>query len=179
MQKAFLEAGEIVGTHGVRGELRVNPWCDAPEFLKNFKRLYLSADGTAELAVLSARVHKNVVLLVLDTVDTMEKAQALRGKTVYIRREDAPLKAGNWFIQDLIGCRVLDADTNALYGEITEISETGANDVWHITDANGNTTLIPAIPSVVINADTENSVVQIRPLAGLFDGREQVVRDED
>ena len=88
MQKQFLELGEIVGTHGVRGEVRFNPWCDTPDFVTKFKTLYFDSKGEKSVAVLSSRVHGNVVLLKLDGVDTMEKAQALKTKILYIDKAD-------------------------------------------------------------------------------------------
>lgn len=170
MIKDYLEVGQIVGTHGVRGEMRVNPWADSPEFLKQFKRLYFDARGEREIKVISSRVHGNVVLVKLDGIETVEAAAALKNKVLYMRRSDAKLKEGTYFIAELIGCRVLDADEpDKCYGTLTDVSETGANDVWHITDDKGTEYLIPAIPSVVIETDVVNNKVAIRPLKGIFD----------
>ena len=87
MKLQFLEAGEVVTTHGVRGEMKILPWADGPDFLTNFNRVRIA--GT-EYAVESCRVQKNCNLLKLSGIDTMESAQALRGKTVEIYRCDAP-----------------------------------------------------------------------------------------
>ena len=103
MIKDYLEIGQIVGTHGVRGELRVQPWCDSPEFFKKFKTLYYDAHGEKSAGVVGARAHGNIALLRLDGCDTVEKAASLRGKVLYIRRSDAHLKKGDWFIAELIG----------------------------------------------------------------------------
>ena len=84
--KEFLDCGQIVNTHGVRGEVRIVPWADSPEFLCQFSTLYL--DG-APRRVMSSRVHKGSVIARLDGVDTVEKAMLLRDKTVQIRRADA------------------------------------------------------------------------------------------
>ena len=154
MIKDYLEIGQIVGTHGVRGELRVQPWCDSPEFFKKFKTLYYDAHGEKSVGVVCC--------------DTVEKAASLRGKVLYMRRSDAHLKKGDWFIAELIGCRAEDANSGKVYGTVTDVSQTGANDVWHITDDNGTETLIPAIPDVVSNVDVENGIVLITPLKGLF-----------
>ena len=104
MIKDYLEIGQIVGTHGVRGELRVQPWCDSPEFFKKFKTLYYDAHGEKSVGVVCARPHGNIALLRLDGCDTVEKAASLRGKVLYMRRSDAHLKKGDWFIAELIGC---------------------------------------------------------------------------
>lgn len=170
MIKAYLEIGEIVGTHGVRGEMRVNPYCDSPDFFREFKTLYYDEDASCAVRVLSARPHGNVVLLTLEGVDSIERAQAMRGRMLYIKREDAHLPEGRYFIAELIGCEVLDADNPAkVYGTLSDVSETGANDVWHITAQSGREYLIPAIPDVVVDTDVEQNRITIRPLRGIFD----------
>ncbi len=168
MLKKYLEIGQIVSTHGIRGELRVNPWCDGPEYFKHFKKLYFKSNGSEPVRVLSSRPHGSVCILSLENVDTVEKAQALKNKILYMKRDDAPKQEGKYFIQDLIGCSVIDADKGIRYGEISDVSPTGANDVWHIKGVDGKEFLIPAIPSVVILTDIENEVIEIRPLEGMF-----------
>ena len=169
MIKPYLELGQIVGTHGVRGELRVNPWCDSPDFARRFKTLYFDKNGEQPVKVLSCRPHGNIVLLRLEGVETVEAAEKLRHKMLYLNREDAGLAPGTWFIEELIGCAALDADDGHRYGTLTEVSQTGANDVWHITAEDGREYLLPAIPDVVIDADVANDRVLIRPLKGIFD----------
>ena len=92
----FLELGQIVGTHGVRGELRINPWCDDPDFAGNFKTVYLGKNGAEPMNIVSCRKHKNLILMRLKGVDTVEAAEALRNRIVYIRRSDIILDAGHW-----------------------------------------------------------------------------------
>lgn len=168
MLKKYLEVGEIVGTHGVRGEVRINPWCDTPEFLKKLKTLYFDKDGEKSVKVMSSRVHRNIVLAVFDGVSSVEDAAKLRGKVVFMDRNDAHIDKNSYFIQDLIGCKVVDADDGRVYGEISDVSQTGANDVWHIMSGEREY-LIPAIPDVVISVEAENETVKIRPLRGIFD----------
>lgn len=180
MKKPYLEVGQIVGTHGVRGELKIHPWCDSAQFLCGFSVLYLDAAGESPLKVQKLRPHKNIVLGVFEGVNSIEQANALRGKTVYIDRADATLSEGTWFVQDLLGCKVVDIDTGAEYGTLSEvIPGTHANDVWTVKDAKGRETLMPAIPTVVLETDVESGVIRIRPLQGLFDGKESVIRDAD
>jgi 16S rRNA processing protein RimM len=166
--KQFLEIGKIVGTHGVRGEMRVEPWADSPDFVCGFDRLYFDK-GAKEVEVLLARVHKRIVLMKLGGVDTMEAAAALRGKVLYMNRDDVELEDDAYFIQDLIGLTVEDADNGQTYGRLTEVSFTGANDVYHIQSENGKDYLIPAIPDVIIETDVEGGKMTIRPLKGIFD----------
>ncbi|MBR3836385.1 MAG: 16S rRNA processing protein RimM [Clostridia bacterium] len=169
MIKEYLEVGQIVGTHGVRGEMRVNPWADGPEFMKQFKTLYYDNSGNKSVKVISARPHGNVVILKLEGIDTVESAAAMRNRVLFIKRADAKIAEGSYFISELIGCDVFDADDDSVcYGTLSDVSETGANDVWHITK-DGKEYLIPAIPDVVINVDVAANRVEIKPLRGIFD----------
>ena len=116
-----------------------------------------------------SRVAKNIVVMKVKGVDTVEEAQKLRNRVLYIDRDDVELDEGCYFVQDLIGLEVVDADSGESYGKITDVSQTGANDVYHITDEKGNVRLIPAIPEVVAETDIEGGVMKITPLEGLFD----------
>ncbi|HWP51193.1 MAG TPA: ribosome maturation factor RimM [Clostridia bacterium] len=168
MKKEFLECGKIITTHGVIGEIKVQPWCNAPEELIAIETLYFDG-GKTPLEVQRGRVHKNMALLKLKGVDSVEQAQILRGKVLWARRDDFPLEEGEHFIQDLIGIAVVDADDDHTYGTLSDVSETGANDVYHITFLDGSVRLVPVIPQVVISTDIDAGVMRIRPLKGLFD----------
>ena len=169
MIKEYLELGQIVGTHGVRGEIRLNPWCDSPDFVKQFKTLYFDVQGQKSVKVVSSRVHGNVALLKLEGVDSVESASALRNKILFMKRADANLRDGSYFIAELIDCRVIDADDENLeYGILSDVSQTGANDVWHIKK-DGKEYLLPAIPQVVCDVDVKDGIIKIRPLKGIFD----------
>ena len=163
----FLEIGKIVGTHALKGELRVDPWCDSPQFLCKFKALYL-AKGATKLSVKS-RPHKNIAIVKVKGVGTIEEADKLKGKILYMNRQDANLAEGEYFIQDLMGMEVLDVDNGTKYGTLTEVFKTGANDVYQVTDENKNNYLIPVIDEVVISVNLEENKVLIRPLKGIFD----------
>ena len=147
--------------------------------MKKFKTLYFDANGNKAVKITACRPHGNVVIIKLDGVDTVEEAQKLRNKTLYMNRADAKLGKGDWFIKDLIACTVYDADDNEkTYGKLTDVAETGANDIWFIEN-NGKEYIIPAIKDVVINVDVENESVFIRPLKGIFDEEVNGDKDED
>ncbi len=177
--KQYLELGQIVSTHGVRGEMRFNPWCDSADFATKFNTLYFDAEGKQSVAVQSARVHGNIVLLKLEGIDTMEKAQALKQKVLYIDRESADLPENTWFVEDLLGCRVVEDGTETVYGSITDVQKYPANDVWTVKEPSGKEVLVPAIKDVVVSADIENKTVYIKALKGLFSGEESVREDEN
>jgi len=169
MRKQFLEIGKVVTTHGVAGEVRLQPWCDSAEELVGVKTLYLDAAGTQPLRLARVRPHKNVVILKLEGVDTVEQAAAYRNRVLYIDRAALPLAPGQHFVQDLLGIRVYDADDGRLYGTLTDVFETGANNVYQITFPDGSEKLVPAIPQTVIETDVDAETMRIRPLKGLFD----------
>lgn len=170
MIKEYLEIGQIVSTHGIRGEIRLNPWCDGPEFVKKFKTLYCDDKGSKSFEIISCRPHGNVAVIKLEGVDTVEAARALKNTVLYMKRSDVNLPAGKWFISELIGCTVLDADDNSVvYGKIKDIDSGMANDIWYIEIPGKEDVLIPAIKDVVIRCDVAEDKVYIRPLRGLFD----------
>lgn len=166
-RKPFLEAGQIVGTHGVRGEVRVQPWCDSPEVFTSLKTLYWDAAGTQPVRVKS-RVHKNLALAKLEGVDTVQDAAVLRGRILYLDRRDLDL-GDRYFIQDLVGLAVVDAESGTVYGELTDVSNTGANDIYHMRTPDGKEILIPVIPDIIRQVDIDGGRIAICPMKGLFD----------
>lgn len=168
MKKQYLETGKIVGTHGIKGMTRIQVWADNNEFLRQFKYVYTDKDGKNKLEISRVQPHGAVALVAFKGVNTIDDAEKLRGTVIYINRKDAKLPEGRYFITDLLGCQVFDADTNKLLGKITDVSETGANDVWHITK-DGKEYLVPAIDEVIISVDTDNEKAVIRPMKGIFD----------
>ena len=168
MLKPFLEAGQVVGTHGVRGEIRVQPMGDGPEFITRFRTLYLD-NGKTPIRVRSARAHKNITLVQLEGIDSIDAAEQLRGRILYLNRNDARLPKGRYFVADLLGMRVTDVDSGKYYGKLTDVMQTGANDVYEITDDGGIVYLMPAVKSMVIDVNIETGEMKIRPIAGIFD----------
>ncbi|MBR1592789.1 MAG: 16S rRNA processing protein RimM [Ruminococcus sp.] len=166
MKKEFLEAGKIVTTHGIRGEVKIMPYTDTPELLCEFDRLFIGKDKK-ELVIERSRVFKNMVIAKLQGVDTPEDAEKLRNKIFFMHRDDLELGEDTYFIQDLIGMEVRDADTGFLYGKIKDVMQTGANDVYVI--GGEREYLVPAIPDVIINTDVDGNLMLIRPLEGLFE----------
>lgn len=168
MKKQFLETGKIVGTHGIKGELRIDPWCDSPEFLSYFNRLYLDDKGETFIEV-KCRPHKNVALCKVKGIDTIDNAEKLRGKIVYMDRNDIMLEDGVNFVQDLIGLEVRDYQEDKCYGKLTDVIYTGANDVYEITDKDGKKYLAPVIEDVIVETNIDEGYVLIKPMKGIFD----------
>ncbi len=167
MKKEFLEIGKFVGTHGVRGMVRIQPWSDDGEFLTGFKKFYLD-NGKTEIEMSKITPHGNVVIAAVKGIESIEDAEKLRGQVLYIKRTDAKLPEGRYFVSEIIGAQVFNADTNTLLGVLSEVSPTGANDVWHIKSGDKEY-LVPAIRDVIVNVDIDKDKIEIRPLKGIFD----------
>ena len=163
----YLETGKIVNIHGRRGEVKIMPWSDSPDFICEFDTLYVGRNKTP-MNIENARVHKNMVLVKLEGVSAPEEADKLRNSIVYIDREDVELPEGTYFIADLIGLEVVDADTDRLYGTVSDIFNTGANDIYEVK-CGEKKYYIPAIPQVIIDTDLEGKRITVRPPEGLID----------
>lgn len=158
MKLQFLEAGEIVSTHGVRGEVKVYPWGDGPEFLTDFNRVRI--DGR-QYAMDSCRIQKTCNLVKLQGIDSVEAAQALRGKTVEVYREDAPADA--IYVAELIGISVF-ADGETI-GKIVDVLDYPGNKVYVVEGE--YTYMIPAVSAFVISTDLEADQMQVRIIEGM------------
>lgn len=159
--KEFVEAGQIVNTHGIAGEVKIQVWLDSPAFLKKFPRLYL--DGQ-ERRIRSARVHKEFLIAALEGVEDLNTAMTLKGKTVLVRREDARLRPGQFFVQDILGFTVRDEAGNTV-GRLTEVMETPANTVYIVTGETEH--LIPAVPEFILAIDGEREEITVHLIEGM------------
>ncbi len=155
----YLPAGQIVTTHGIRGELKILPWSDGPEFLRSFRRVRI--DGKA-YSVESCRVQKSCNLLKLCGVDTVEQAQLLRGKTVEIFRADAP--KDTVFAAELVGMQVVEA--GLILGKITQVLDYPGNKVYVVQGE--HTYLIPAVREFVLSTDLEEDRMEVRTIEGMI-----------
>lgn len=163
MKNQFLETGQIVNTHGVRGEVKIMPWADSPDFLCQFDTLYI--DGQP-IRVLSARPHKAMVLASLDGVDTVEKAMRLKGKILTVDRTQIKLPAGRHFLADLFGLKVLDAATGEELGTLEDILTPPAHNVY-VVKGKGKKYMIPAVPAFISETNVESGYLKVNLIEGL------------
>lgn len=166
--KQFLEVGRLINTHGVKGEMKMELWCDSIEYLKQFKRLYLDENGQRALNVASVRQQKNHALISFDEITSLESAENYKNKILYGDRGDAKIEEGANYIQDLIGCYVVNADTEEEYGRVVDVLNYGASDILEI-ESGKKRRLVPMIPDIVKEINTEYQVIGIIPMKGLFD----------
>jgi len=139
--------------------------CIRGAIVQSFYANLYTHQGKNIITVEKSRVQKNMVIMKINGIDTIEQAQTIKNMVIYMNRDDVELTEGSYFIQDLIGLEVYDADTNAFYGTLIDVLETGANDVYTIQNEELHKEyLIPAIPDVVISIDIENNKMTIKPL---------------
>lgn len=166
--KQYLEVGKLNNTHGVKGELKMLLWCDGIDYIKQFKTLFLDSKGEKPLEILSVRPQKDMAIIKFKGIDTIEDAEKIKGRVLYGNRDDAEIEDGANYIADLIGCYVVDADTEEEYGKVVDVLNYGSCDIYD-TESWGKHTLIPAIPDVVKEINIEYKVIRIKPMKGLFD----------
>ena len=162
----LLEIGQIVNTHGLRGDLKVMPWCDDPEVFHELA--YVLIDGQ-EFEIQKSSIHKNMVLLKLEGIDHINDAEGYRNKVLTVPREElGELPEGTYYICDLLGCEVETVEGRFL-GKICDIIKTGSNDVYVVEDESRKQVLIPVIDEVICSVDIEAKRIVIKPLKGLID----------
>ena len=160
-KEKYIEAGRVVNTHGVIGEVKIEVWLDSPEFMKKFRRLY--ADGK-EWKIVSARAHKDFLLAKLEGVDDVNTAVLLKGKTVKVDRDDVKLPKGTYFLQDIIGAMVTDEQRNTV-GVLKEIMESPASDIYVVQGETEH--LIPAVPEFILSVDADAGTICVHLIEGM------------
>lgn len=167
-EQSYIECGKVINTHGCFGGLKLESWCNTPKELTELRRLYLKKGAEyIEYKVIKASVFKQFVILTLDGVDTMDLALAMKGQTIYAKRKDFHLKKGEYFLADLIGLSVIDADTNRVYGTLVETINRGASDIYVVKTENGER-MIPAVAEFIDSVDIEKGIF-VRPIEGMLD----------
>lgn len=159
----LIEVGQIVNTHGIRGEIKINPWTDDIYDLVDLEVFY-DKDGKA-FDVENSRVHKNVLIVKFEQIKTMNDAEKLKGKTLFT--EKVPLPEGRYYIKDLIGLSVFEE--NEELGKLTDVFNTGANDIYEVKTKDGKNIYLPVIDGVIGDVDLENKKMFVTIPAGLLD----------
>ena len=158
MRLPFIEAGEIVNTHGVRGEIKMLPWLDSPEDMRGFTRCRI---GGKDYAITACRVQNTCDLLKLEGVDTVEAAQALRGKTVTLYRED--MDEDVIFAGDLIGMEVFSQAERI--GELTQVLDYPGNQVYVVKGEKEY--MLPAVQEFILSTDLDGNRMEVKLLEGM------------
>ena len=159
----LIEVGQIVNTHGIRGEVRLNPWTDDINDLVDLDVFYDKDAKTFQVE--NSKVHKNVVVIKFKDITTMNDAEKLKGMTLYT--EKTPLPEGRYYIKDLIGLDVYEDDVKL--GSLTDVFNTGANDIYEVKTTDGKNIYLPVIDGVIGDVDLDNKKMYVTIPDGLLD----------
>jgi 16S rRNA processing protein RimM len=168
-EPVYLVVGMLRRPHGIRGELVMEVHTDFPERLKKGVAVFVG-EQHQPLIVAATRPHNEGLLIAFKNVHAREDAAQYRNLNVYVHASDRPaLPAGEFYFHEVIGLKAINAETGAAIGVVTEILETGANDVYVVTNAAGDEILFPAIKDVVVKIDPAAGELHLRPIPGLLD----------
>lgn len=161
MKSKFLEAGQIVNTHGLRGEVQIVPWADDAAFLRKFKVFYI--DGKP-FPVERSSVHKKRLIAKLEGIDDINAAMPLKNSIIFIDRADAKLPKGRFFIQDILGASVV-TETGEPVGTLVDVMDLPHGQVYQVQGETEH--LIPKVPEFVLNVDVDASVITVHLIEGM------------
>ena len=165
MPAQYLEVGKITNVHGVMGEVRVQPWADSPEFLCKFKTLYVDQSHWP-IQVERARVHKNMVIIKFHGICDVPSALAMRNAILYIDRNDVQLPEGSFFLADIMGLEVRDAQSGQVLGKVDDILTLPANNVY-VVRGGERELMIPAVPQFIAQVNIEEGYLRVNMMEGL------------
>ncbi len=157
----LIEAGKIVNTHSVYGELKVQPWSDTEDFLCDFDVIYIDEKP---FEVERARVHKNCVLLKLHGINNINQAEQYRNKLVCVDKDEVELDEDTYFIADLEGLTVIDADGTEL-GRLREVITLPSNDVYVVRGKDEY--MIPAVEEFIVSVDLDEGIMKVKTIPGM------------
>ena len=174
MKKTYLEGGKICTSHGVKGLVKVEHFCDSPKVLSSAKKIYLKErDGSfTERKVNSASVAGQFVLMAIEGINSREEAIAYRGRIIYLHRDDIPMKKGAMLIADMIGLAVYHAENGESLGEISDISDVAGRRIYTVK-YEGKEILLPDVPEFIKEINEERGMA-VLPIPGLFDLADEV-----
>ena len=157
--KDFLAVGQIINTHGLKGELKIYPLTDDLRRFRKLKTVYI--DNTPK-NIVWCKLQSDKVILKIEGIDTIEQAETLKTKYIEVERKDAvELSENEYFVADLIGCEVVDTNGTG-FGKVSDVIKTGSNDVYWVKGK--EELLVPALKDIVVSIDIENAKITIKPL---------------
>lgn len=159
--------GKIVNIHGIKGEIKVYPYTDDIENLSKLKEIYLDEKLEKKYIIKSSKIQKNMLILKLDSIDSVEEAEKLRNMNLYIPKLKVQ-EEDTYYIEDLISLEVIDIKNNVSIGKITYVFNNGANDVYEILTNDGKKVYFPAIKQVVKQVDIKNNKIYVEVMKGLI-----------
>ncbi len=164
----YLEAGKLINTHGVRGEFKMDAWCDSLSDYLKVPAFYLKKEPEAILKIEKIRPFGKFLLVKFEGIDDMDSALKYKNKTIYVDREDLNLAEGAFFLADIIGLNAIDENTGKVFGKVSDITDKGSGNLYEITLLSGGKCLVPAVDFFIRKIDLETGV-WINVIEGLCD----------
>lgn len=167
--KEYFEVGQIVNTNGLKGVVKIKPFTDDIKRFEKLKSIYVQKkQELVEFKIEYVRYVKNMVLLKLEGIDTIEEAEKYRNLYLKIKREDAgKLPDGSYYVADILECEVFSKEGDLL-GKVDDVFPTGSNDVYVVKDGMGKQILLPAIEAVIKEIDVQNKKIVVDLIEGLI-----------
>ncbi len=166
MKNEILEIGKVVNTHGIRGELKIQPWCDDPAIFDELEYIYI---GGEKYNITRSRFHKTCEIVAVEGINNINEAELLKNKIVTIEREMlGELPEGTYYIADIIGLEVRSTNGNIL-GVIDNVISTGSNDVYEVKREGKKPLLLPVIDEVINEVNLNDGYVRVTLIKGLAD----------
>ena len=165
----YPECGKIINTHGCHGGVKIEPWCDSPEVFAALPTVYLRENGELQpLKICGTSIFAGrFIFAELAGIDTMEKAEALRGKVLYADRRDLQLPDDVLLIAEMKGMKVFHQKTGEQLGTLVDVIHPGATDIYVIRTEKGEA-MVPVVPEFVARVDEEEGIF-LTPIEGMFD----------
>jgi len=165
----YLEAGKVNNTHALNGYIKFDPWFNSPETAAGIGTFYMKVrDEYQPLTVEKCSVHQNILLMKFKGYDDFDSAVRLKNKILYCDREDVIIDEGSHFIADMIGLKIIDADTGIIYGVLKDVVNYGASDIYEIENDDGKMLYMPAVSEFVVKVDLDSGIY-VCPIEGMLE----------
>lgn len=159
--KDFLEAGKIVNTHGIKGEVKIQPWADSPEFIQGLPHIYIDSKP---VRIVSSRIHKGHLIAHLEGVCDIDSAIKLKNKMIFTKRDDIQLDKGEFFIQDIIGLTI-KTDEGETLGVLEDILNMPTQDIYVVKG--DREYLIPDVSDFILEKNLDEGYITVSLIDGM------------
>lgn len=161
--------GQIVNIHGIKGEIKIYPYTDDIDNLTTLKELYIDEELKVSYKIKMCRVHKNMLIAKLQGINDANTALTFKTKYVYIKKSELKeLDEDTYYVEDLIGCEIVNEEDGSVLGTLVYVFNTGANDVYEVEREDKTKVYLPAISQVIKNVDIKSKKVYIKLMEGLI-----------
>ena len=161
-----ISIGKITSAVGLKGEVKVYNYSDSADIYRSTEAIYA---GDELRKIQGVRTQKNMVILKLEGIDDRNAAEKARGSELFITEADLPeLPEGQFYVRDLIGMTVIDAENGNEIGVVRDVIQNTAQDIFDVKTSEGKQVLIPKVPEFIIDIDAEMRTIKVKLIEGLI-----------